>query len=57
MNAALEVALEKMTAERDRLQLILDSRPALNRGLTDAYIKWTQGIYAMEMSNATETKQ
>lgn len=34
----------------DRLQRILDSRPAVNAGLPDTYVAWTQGIYEMELA-------
>lgn len=41
-------ALEAATDEIARLQGIIDSRPAINAGLPDSYIKWSQSIYAME---------
>jgi len=31
--------------ERDRLQNILDNRPAINAGLPETYVEWSQGIY------------
>lgn len=47
----------KLVQERSRLQRILDSRPAINAGLPQTYIEWSQSIYAMEMAHATETAQ
>jgi len=41
-----------LRAERDRLQLILDSRPAINTGLLEAYIEWTQGVYLADIGKA-----
>ena len=52
----VEAGVAEMTAERDKLQRILDSRPAINAGLPDSYIKWSQGIYAIDLS-ANEVKQ
>ena len=49
---ALRVENNTLRAERDRLQLILDSRPAINTGLLEAYIEWTQGVYLADMGNA-----
>ncbi len=40
--------IEALEAERDRLQALLDSRPAINAALPESYIKWSQGIYAVE---------
>jgi len=57
--AAKDATLGEMTAlarkaerERDRLQLMLDSRPAINTGLLEAYIEWTQGVYLADMGKA-----
>lgn len=36
----------------DRLQRILDSRPAINAGLPETYIEWSQGIYACDYATA-----
>ena len=36
--------------ECQRLQRIIDSRPAINAGLQEAYIKWTRGIYQCEIN-------
>ena len=39
-------------AEIERLQKIIDSRPAINAGLPETYIKWSQSIYTMEAVQA-----
>ena len=44
--------LREMSAERDLLQEILDGRPAINAGLPDSYIRWSQSIYSGEMFRA-----
>lgn len=38
--------------EIKRLQKIIDSRPAINAGLPETYIKWSQSIYSMEFNHA-----
>lgn len=50
---ALGAEIAKANAERDEaqaeaamLQDILDSRPAINAGLPDTYIRWSQSIYS-----------
>jgi hypothetical protein len=55
MSAADE--LKRVTEERDRLQRILDSRPAINDGLPFTYVAWSRSIYALEILNARETMQ
>ena len=42
----------RIAEERDRLQRIIDSRPAINAGLPETYIEWSQGIYATEYAQA-----
>ena len=49
--------IDTQAAEIERLQRIIDSRPAINAGLVEAYVKWTGSIYALDVMNATETKQ
>jgi hypothetical protein len=44
--------LDEATAEVERLQSVIDSRPAINAALPDSYIKWSQAIYVMELSRA-----
>ena len=36
----------------ERLQAIIDSRPAINAGLPQTYIDWSQSIYTMEAMQA-----
>jgi hypothetical protein len=48
----MEEQRDAALAERDRLQRILDSRPAINTGLLEAYIEWTQGVYLADMGKA-----
>lgn len=50
-------ALVYERARADRLQRILDSRPALNAGLPQTYIDWSQAIYIMDVAHAQETPQ
>ena len=42
----------ELADERDRLQRIIDSRPAINAGLPETYIEWSQGIYATDYAQA-----
>lgn len=44
--------LNDAAAEIERLQRIIDSRPAINAGLPETYIKWSQGIYATDYAQA-----
>lgn len=37
-------------SEIERLQRIIDSRPAINASLPESYIQWSQSIYALEFS-------
>lgn len=34
--------------EIERLQRIIDSRPAINAGLPETYIAWSQSIYVLD---------
>lgn len=43
-------AIAALIAEVEKLQKVLDSRPAINAGLPWTYIEWTQAVYAMEFS-------
>ena len=43
-----EAGVAELIAERDKLQFILDNRPAINTGLPESYIKWSQNIYVIE---------
>lgn len=49
--------IDEQAAEIDRLQRIIDSRPAINAGLPLTYIEWAQSIYAMEVARVRETPQ
>ena len=42
--------------EIERLQRVIDSRPAINAGLPETYIKWSQSIYVMECAHITGWK-
>ena len=42
----------ELRAEIRRLQAVIDSRPAINAGLPETYIRWSQSIYAMEAMRA-----
>lgn len=44
--AALEKENAELRAERDLLQDILDGRPAINAGLPETYIRWSQSVYS-----------
>lgn len=44
--------IAELEAEVARLQKIIDGRPAINAGLPETYIKWSQSIYTMEAVHA-----
>lgn len=46
--------LRQAAEEIDRLQRIIDSRPAINAGLPETYIKWSQEIYVTDFVQATQ---
>jgi hypothetical protein len=50
--AELEGALACEKAERELLQDVLDSRPAINAGLPETYIRWSGAIYAGDFTRA-----
>lgn len=50
--AKLEAALANEKAERALLQDVIDSRPAINAGLPDTYIRWSGAIYAGDYTRA-----
>lgn len=50
--AAYHNALNVAADEIDRLQRIIDSRPAINAGLPETYIQWSQGIVQTEIAQA-----
>lgn len=47
----------QLADEVERLQRIIDGRPAINAGLPETYIRWSQSIYAMEFAHIREQKQ
>lgn len=49
--------VDALRAENQRLQRIIDSRPAINAGLPQTYIEWSHSIYAMEAARVLETPQ
>lgn len=49
-------AIESLQRENEQLQRVIDSRPAINAGLPESYIKWSHSIYAMDMAKG-ETPQ
>ena len=51
--AVVKTLLEEIV----RLETIIDSRPAMNAGLEEAYIKWTQGIAVGEFCRVMEDMQ
>ena len=50
--AAYHKALTEAANEIDRLQRIIDSRPAINAGLPEAYIEWSRRIYSADYARA-----
>jgi hypothetical protein len=40
----------KLANKVARLQRIIDSRPAINAGLPETYIEWSQSIYQMDIN-------
>jgi hypothetical protein len=52
-----ELRIKEQADEIERLQRIIDSRPAINAGLPGTYIKWSQSIMAMDVVRTTETTQ
>lgn len=43
---------EAAEAEVARLRRIIDSRPAINAGLPETYIEWSQSIYTLDAIKA-----
>lgn len=44
--------IAELVEENERLQRIIDSRPAINAGLPETYIHWSQGIVQTEIAQA-----
>ncbi|ASY64443.1 hypothetical protein SJ05684_c30190 [Sinorhizobium sojae CCBAU 05684] len=51
--AAVEKERDELRAEAEMLQDILDSRPAINAGLPETYIRWSQSIYSGDVIRAS----
>jgi hypothetical protein len=45
--------IRELEADVERLQRIIDGRPAINAGLPESYIRWSQSIYELEFTRAT----
>ena len=41
-----------LRSEVERLQDLLDRRPAINAGLVESYIEWTRLVYASDIAAA-----
>lgn len=50
--SAYHKALNVAADEIDRLQRIIDSRPAINAGLPETYIQWSQGVMQTDITQA-----
>lgn len=44
--------MEDAADEIDRLQRIIDSRHAINAGLPETYIQWSQGVMQTDIARA-----
>lgn len=55
MTPAEEVKV--LRAEVERLQTIINNRPAVSERLMEEYIKWSIQIYYMDFVRASETPQ
>lgn len=52
-NATLRAERDEARGEANMLHDILDGRPAINAGLPDTYIKWSQSIYSGDVVRAS----
>ncbi len=50
--AAKDQRIAELEAEKQLLQDILDGRPAINAGLPETYIRWSQSIYSGDIVRA-----
>lgn len=48
----MQAVMDEVEAALERYQRIIDGRPAINAGLPETYVKWSQSIYAMEAIEA-----
>jgi hypothetical protein len=53
--AAAEI--RRLREREARLQAIIDSRPAINAGLPETYIKWSQSVMLVEAAQAAGVVQ
>jgi hypothetical protein len=42
--------LKHLRSENERMRDLLDRRPALNAGLVEAYVRWTELCYVSDMA-------
>ena len=49
---AFRAGQESAAGEVDRLQRIIDSRPAINAGLPETYIQWSQSVMKADIAQA-----
>lgn len=54
--ARLSAETRELRARLFELRALLDSRPALNAGLLEAYVKWTGEVYALDWLNALDAQ-
>lgn len=47
----------EVVRQRDRLQRIIDGRPAINAALPESYIQWSQRLYVMDAADLYDVKQ
>lgn len=53
---ATKCLMGRLKADRDRLQRLLDSRPAINAGLPETYIAWSRQVYESDIWNASNIR-
>lgn len=52
-----EKRLKLAEREIERLQAIIDSRPAINAGLPNTYIEWSQSLYELDVVHVRGLRQ
>jgi glutathionyl-hydroquinone reductase len=53
-SSSRDIIFNAAADEIERLQRIIDSRPAINAGLPETYIKWSQEIYVTEVAQVMQ---